>query len=95
MVRWRAYSARRSGRREVQAADALVGLEHVADLLPGVVHVLFGVGLDHFGAEVAGTRKRGSRLRRCTQFVEFGAGVPSRLVSSAGSARASGRRAAR
>ena len=52
MIRWRAYRRDRSGSREVQAANVLVGLEHIADLLPGIIHVLLGVGFDDLGAVV-------------------------------------------
>ena len=67
---------------QLRATDAGVRRQHVTDLLPRVVHVLLGVALDDVGAEAGGTRKRGSRLSRCTQLAVFGAGVPSRSVSS-------------
>src|SRR5258708_11825283 len=40
--------------RQLQAPDARVSGQHVSDLLPGVVHVLFGVGLHNVGAERGG-----------------------------------------
>ena len=38
----------------MQAANVLVRLEHIADLLPGIVHVLFGVGFHDLGAVICG-----------------------------------------
>ncbi len=45
---------RSGGDGEVQAANLLVSAKHIADLLPGEVHVIFGVGFDDFRAEVGG-----------------------------------------
>ncbi len=49
------------GQRDLAEADPPIGLEHVADLVPGALHIGLLVVLDHLGAEPRGRRGSAGR----------------------------------
>ena len=59
-----------------------VGGQHIANLLPGIVHVGFGIGLDHVGAEARRDAEARIEVELVDPVLIVAAGVPSRSVSS-------------